>query len=277
MRVALVQHDIFWEDKGVNHAVVEDMITEAAIQPGTFVLLPELSDTGFSLNTTRIVDDQSLNWAKGLAKRLGIWLQHGYPAKAVSGATDKARNCAAVITPAGEVAGIYEKIHPFSFGREAESYAGGDKLVLGEVGELRANVCPLICYDLRFPELWRLAARQKAEVFTIGANWPASRQAQWRAMLIARAIENQAFVLAVNRVGSDPTLTYLGGSMIISPMGDVLAEARDQPVVLTAELDLASLRTWRAEFRALDDMHAELLGSINVEHFAGTPVAPSNP
>lgn len=125
-------------------------------------------------------------------------------------------------------------------------------------------MCPLICYDLRFPELWRLGAVEEADVFTIGASWPAARQQHWRALLIARAIENQAYVVAVNRIGDDPHIKYAGGSLIISPTGEVLAEAPagNVPIVLQAELDPAALRAWREKFPALADIHRELLGSI---------------
>ncbi len=123
----------------------------------------------------------------------------------------------------------------------------------------------LICYDLRFPELWRLAAIAGTEVFTIGASWPAARRHHWRQLLIARAIENQAFVVAANRIGDDPHLSYAGGSMVVSPTGEILAEAGDHEAVLRARLDLASLREWRRDFPALSDLHRDLLGSITVE------------
>jgi predicted amidohydrolase len=128
-----------------------------------------------------------------------------------------------------------------------------------------AAVCPLICYDLRFPELWRVAALAGAEVFTIGASWPEVRQAHWRALLIARAIENQAYVVGVNRVGRDPSHGYAGGSLIVAPDGEILAEGGRAPTVLVADLDLASLRAWRAEFPALRDVRPELIGSMNLD------------
>ncbi|MHC4422381.1 MAG: nitrilase-related carbon-nitrogen hydrolase, partial [Planctomycetota bacterium] len=142
-------------------------------------------------------------------------------------------------------------------------YAGGDTVVVRECDG--AAVCPLICYDLRFPELWRVAAVSGAEVFTIGASWPEPRQAHWRALLIARAIENQAYVVAVNRVGRDPSHRYAGGSMIIGPGGDIIAEAGPAPAVLTADLDLEALRRWREEFPALRDVRPELLGSMKLD------------
>ena len=128
-----------------------------------------------------------------------------------------------------------------------------------------AAVCPLVCYDLRFPELWRVAALAGAEVFTIGASWPEARQAHWRALLIARAIENQAYVVGVNRVGRDPSHQYRGGSMIVAPGGEIIAEAGREPTVVDAELDPEALRRWREEFPALQDVRPELIGSIKLD------------
>lgn len=262
MRIAAIQHDIVWESKPDNHATVERMLDEADIgrdDPRTFVLLPEMGDTGFSFNLDCIVDDQTLPWATELARRRSIWMQVGY---AVRADDDTGRNCASIINPDGAVVATYQKVHPFSYGREADYFTGGDHLCIADCDG--AIVSPLICYDLRFPELFRLAALAGAEVLTIGANWPSERQHHWRSLLIARAIENQAYLVAVNRVGSDPRLSYLGGSMIVSPTGEVLAEAKDVPTVLQAEIDLDSLRDWRRRFPALKDVHSELIGSIDV-------------
>ena len=260
MRVASVQFDIAWEDKPANHATVERMLQEARVAAGTLVLLPELFDTCFSFDLGAIVDDRSLDWARTLAGHLRIWLQIGY---AERGAEGKGRNCAAIISPDGELLGVYRKVHPFTYGREAEHYTGGRHLLIRPLEA--ASVCPMICYDLRFPELWRLGATAGAEVFTIGSNWPVARQSHWRALLIARAIENQAFVIAANRVGSDPNLEYAGGSIMVSPAGKVLAEAGTAAAVICADLDIAGLRRWRTEFPALRDMRRGLLGSIRLD------------
>ena len=256
-----MQFDIVWEDKRANHEIIEAMLREAAgrseVTPGTLVVLPELGDTGFSMNLDRIVDDQTIQWACDLARRLRIFLQVGY---AERGADGRGRNCAGIVDPRGELIATYRKVHPFSYGREAQFYSGGDRIVIARCGD--ALISPMICYDLRFPELWRLSALQGAEVFAIGASWPAARQHHWRALLMARAIENQAYVVAVNRIGADPHLKYAGGSIIISPKGEVLAEANDKAATLSAELDLESLRQWRREFPALRDVHRELLGEM---------------
>lgn len=260
MRVAAVQFDIVWEDKHANHRIIEDMLAAADIQKNTYVLLPELGDTGFSFAMDKIVDDRSLPWAQRLAQRMGIWLQPGF---AEYGPDGKGRNCAAIISPQGNVLGIYRKVHPFSYGSEAQHYRGGEELLLRSC--CGAVTCPMICYDLRFPELWRIAARSGAELFTIGASWPNARQTHWRALLIARAIENQAYVVSVNRIGVDPHVQYAGGSMIVSPTGEILAEATDSAIVLQADLDLDALHRWRNEFPALKDMRRQLLGSIPLD------------
>jgi predicted amidohydrolase len=265
MRFAAVQFDIAWEDKAANHRAIESMLDDAGVEPGTYVLLPELGDTGFSMNLDRIVDERSIAWAKEQARQRKIYLQAGFARlkSDVDPASPPGRNCAAIISPDGKLLGEYQKVHPFSYGKESRFYGGGDRLLLRRCGE--AVVCPMICYDLRFPELWRLAAIAGAEVFAIGASWPAERQDHWRSLIIARAIENQAFVVAVNRCGSDPHLQYAGGSLIVAPSGETLTAAGDQPQVISAQLDLASMRAWRAKFPALADVKEQLLGSIKLD------------
>ena len=263
MHIVGVQFDIVWEDKAANHRIVERMLRGGDVPAGSFVVLPELGDTGFSFDLERIADGATLPWARNLARELGVWLQAGH---AIRGDDGLGRNCASIVAPDGTVTGTYRKVHPFTFGHELKHFRGGDRLLIRRCGD--GAVCPLICYDLRFPELWRLAVRADdgaAEVFTIGASWPDARQAHWRSLLIARAIENQACVVGVNRTGADPHLSYAGGSIIISPTGAVLAEAGDEPGLVTAEVDLDALRRWRREFPALGDTRPELLGALEID------------
>ena len=262
MHVAAVQFDIAWEDKAANHQEIERMLDEAAIPEGALIVLPELGDTGFSFNLDVIVDDRTLTWATNLARKRRCFVQVGY---AVRGEDGKGRNCATVIDPEGALLGTYQKLHPFGYGaRETEFFTGGDHLTLCSCGDV--TVCPLVCYDLRFPELWRLAALADppAELFALGASWPDARQAHWRALLIARAIENQAFVIGVNRCGTDPYVSYAGGSLIVGPKGDILAEAGPEPAVLVAQLDVPDFRGWRRDFPALRDAKPHLLGVIDI-------------
>ena len=131
MRFAAVQFDIVWEDKPANHAIVEGMVNAAdpPLSTGSFVLLPELGDTGFSMNLDRIVDERSLEWARQLAKERGVFVQHGF-ARREAASGPPGRNCAAIISPDGTVLGEYQKVHPFSYGKEAQHYSGGDHLTI---------------------------------------------------------------------------------------------------------------------------------------------------
>ena len=260
MHVTIVQYDITWEDKAASQETMDSMLAEHPPVEGGLVLLPELGDVGFSFNIDRICDDASITWATRTARRYGCWVQHGHVERADDG---RGLNTATLVAPDGTIAGSYRKIHPFSYGGEASHYAAGDRLLLRNVEG--ACLCPFICYDLRFPEAWRLARRAGAEIFTIGASWPAERTAHWRALLIARAIENQSFVLACNRTGSDPHLSYAGNSMIISPRGEVIAEADDSSVVLQARIDLEEVRSWRDTMRCQDDVVEGFLGGIEVD------------
>lgn len=266
MRAHLVQSDIVWENHRTNHERVEAMLARAPIAPGDFVLLPEMFDTGFSLEVERTADSsgRSRAFVARLARTLGVTIQAGITMRAPSG---KGLNRAVIVGPSGEPLAEYDKIHPFSFGRESERFEGGGAVVvfewqmahstggMGRGSELPSGprVCPAICYDLRFPELFRRGLSLGAEVFALGANWPTSRVSHWRALLIARAIENQAFVLGANRCGSDPHLEYPGASIVIDPRGRVLAEAGAGEEVLSVEIDPAAVREWRATFPAWRD------------------------
>ena len=267
--VLAIQHDIRWEDKAATHARVEAMLSDAAPAPGTLVVLPELFDTGFSLRLVAVTDGRTLPWASSIARRHRVWLLVGHGERATDGL---GRNCATLIAPDGVSLGCYEKVHPFGIGGERRAYGAGSRLALLRVGGLL--LCPLICYDLRFPELWRLAAMAGAEAFLIGASWPNRRQHHWRALCIARAIENQAYVVAVNRVGTDPSLAYAGGSLIVSPRGEVLSEGGDEEQILTATLDPEVVRTWRTEFPALRDAVPAHLGRIDIRQIDAAAVEP---
>jgi predicted amidohydrolase len=161
-----------------------------------------------------------------------------------------------VISPRGDLLLEYAKVHPFSFGREPERFEGGSEVAtyLWESGGQTLRVAPAICYDLRFPELFRLGLLKGAEAFAIGANWPDARQHHWRSLVIARAIENQAFVLAVNRTGRDPNLNYVGGSIAVGPRGDILGELGPEEAVLSVEVNPREVLAWREKFPAWRDI-----------------------
>jgi omega-amidase len=260
MHLAALQYDIAWENPTESRRRMAALLDRAALPAGSAVVLPELGDVGFTLNVAGVTPSSLPAWAAAEAKARGIYVAAGYPALGPDG---MGRNECVVARPDGTLATPYAKVHPFGVGRETEAYRGGTRLSLVRVGDFTA--CPLICYDLRFPELWRLAMRAGANLFLIGASWPAARQHHWRSLLIARAIENQAYVVASNRTGNDPSLAYAGGSMIIAPTGDVLAEGGASDAVITADADRATLDAWRQKFPALADCRAAHLGAIDVD------------
>jgi predicted amidohydrolase len=148
----------------------------------------------------------------------------------------------------------YAKIHPFTFGGEHRVYTGGDRVVTAAIDGVR--VTPFVCYDLRFPEPFRLAA-DETDLFALVANWPEARREHWRTLLRARAIENLCYVAGVNRVGDGGKLHYTGDSAVISPWGEVLAEGDASDSVLVADVDPAVVRDARARFPALADRRPE--------------------
>jgi omega-amidase len=252
VKIFCCQPDIAWEDKSANHAKVRAMLEQAAPPRGSLVLLPEMFATGFSMNIAGISDEpgrETQQFLAGLARDMGIHLVGGIVTRAPDG---RGRNEAVVLDPAGNEVTRYRKIHPFTFGGESKHYEAGARLRVFDWES--AKVCPFVCYDLRFPEVFRAGMRGGAEAFAVIANWPSARHEHWVTLLKARAIENQAYVAAVNRCGSDPKLHYCGQSMIIDPRGRVLADAGEQERVIDAEVDLEDLLAWRREFPVLQDM-----------------------
>jgi predicted amidohydrolase len=201
--------------------------------------------------------EHTTEWLSSLASRHGVWIQAGF-----GEVVDEAlvANSVAIMAPTGERKALYRK--NFLFPSERHAFVGGDEIVLVDLGD--AILCPLICYDLRFPELWRLAALAGAEVFTVSSAWPEVRHAHWRALLVARAVENQAVVVACNRTGTDPSQRYAGGSTAITELGERAFEADASECVLSHEFSRASLHAWREKFGALRDARTSLLGSIRV-------------
>ena len=260
MQLIALQYAPAWEDKARTHAHVEAMLESTRPEPGDLVVLPEMGDTGWSFNFDAVIPGDTPAWAADTARRFQIHLQVGY---AEMGRDEKALNCTVIARPDGTLGPVYRKIHPFSFGNETEHFQGGDAVVVDPLPE--AVVCPTICYDLRFPEIYRLGAIAGAEVMTVIASWPRARAAHWKALAIARAIENQAYVVAVNRTGRDPTFTYGGGSLVISPLGDVLDEGDSEECAVIGTFDRAALDEWRSRFPALSDLHRGLLGQPSLE------------
>jgi predicted amidohydrolase len=262
MHAHLIQLDIQWEDRHANFERVRRLLDAVRTNPADLILLPEMFDSGFSLNVEKTADTagETAAFLASLAKERRCFVHAGTTATASTADQSKqGRNRALTFSPAGDLISTYDKLHPFTYGREGERFARGNRIETWQLPRPHSHspavVCPVVCYDLRFPELFRAGLARGTSVFTVVANWPAGRREHWRALLIARAIENQAIVLGVNRCGKDPHLSYLGGSIAVDAQGHVIADAGENEGVLSVELDFDRLDRWRAEFPAWKDQH----------------------
>jgi predicted amidohydrolase len=249
MHLAAIQFDIAWEDADANFEKVRALLKSSPPPPGSLVALPEMFTSGFSMNVAAITPDYGRvveKFCRETAERFKVALVAGLPVR--SGAACK--NEALVVGPSGDILGRYHKIHPYA--QERNHYVAGTGIVTFAYGDF--TVAPFICYDLRFPESFRAAAARGANVIVVIASWPAPRIEHWVTLARARAIENQSYVLAVNRVGDDPNNQHPGRSLIVDFRGNVLADAGGEETIITAPTDVGALRAYRREFPFLADM-----------------------
>jgi omega-amidase len=248
LEIALLQQDIAWENVSENHRRAARLLEGAATGGARLAILPEMFSTGFSMDAGRLAQapgGASEAFLEMQARTLDLWIIASIP----QAGTPRPRNMAMVVSPKGVVA-QYAKIHPFSYAGEHKHYEAGDRVVTVSVDGLR--VTPLVCYDLRFPEPFRVAAAE-TDLFVVVANWPELRRDHWRTLLRARAIENQAYVAGVNRVGDGDNLHYTGESAVIAPLGETLVEGGSEEGVLLASIDPDAVARLRARFPALED------------------------
>jgi len=276
MKVALVQFDIAWEDVAENHRRVAARLKEAASDGARLALLPEMFPTGFSMDASRIAQPrggETESFLRRIAAELSLWIIGSIPESGVERTpgmsvgetpgvsvgethgtkTPAPRNTALVVSPGGEVV-RYSKIHPFTYAGEHRHYAAGERIVTVAVDGVR--VTPFVCYDLRFPEPFRFAARE-TDLFVVVANWPETRRAHWQTLLRARAIENLAYVAGVNRVGDGGKLHYAGDSALIDPWGEAIVVGDDADRVLVGNVDPMKVAEARAKFPVLEDVRTE--------------------
>jgi len=252
MNAVCVQLDIAWEDKQANFAKVRSLLAAADVPRGALIVLPEMFSTGFSMDVEAVCESRERpaeGFLAALAADCGSAVLGGVVTRAADG---RGQNEALLVGPDGGPIARYVKMHPFSYAGETEHYAPGDGPVVARYGGM--TLSPLVCYDLRFPEAFRAAAAGGAELLVVIANWPEPRADHWRTLLRARAIENQAYVIGVNRTGADPNARYAGGSVVVDPRGRIVADAGDAERTISAQLDPAALRDYRREFPALKDM-----------------------
>jgi omega-amidase len=246
LRVSLLQQPLAWHDPAANRAHFEALLVPLAGHTD-LVVLPETFTTGFSMEVERLGEPAggpSVEWLRRLAGALDavitgsvITLEDGHYYNRLLWAT-----------PAGELR-QYDKRHLFRMGREHQHFTPGG--MAWSVAWRGFRICPLVCYDLRFPVFSRRRPELDYDLLLYVANWPAARADAWRQLLRARAIENQAYVVGVNRVGADGRgVPYAGDSAALDFLGKTLADAAGLAAVLTVELPLAALTAYRAGFPA---------------------------
>ena len=261
MKVYGIQADLQWEDKNENFTKIRTLLDNEKIEADSLIVLPETFATGFSMNlkvTTMNEPDQTESFLSGLAKDKSCWVTGGLVEPATDG--QKGINSSLSFSPDGQKLCSYGKIHPAAFFGEDKVHKPGDRVEVFPLNDFR--VCPLVCYDLRFPELFRIGMQKGANLFIVIACWPKERIDHWVSLLKARAIENQAYVVGVNRVGSDPETEFGGRSLVIDPMGETLTDAGRDESVAQAELDLNRLDAWREKFPVLKHARPAFLPEI---------------
>ncbi len=235
-----------------NLATAEQMISQAASRDSDLVLLPELWSTGYDLANAA---DYAAELGTGMFEQLAESARANSIAvfgSILEGHGDQVMNCATYHDAAGELRGVYRKIHLFRLFDEHKWLGEGLRPTVMDLPWGRAGLS--ICYDLRFPELFRrYAVADGAKLMLICAEWPLVRVQHWRALLIARAIENQCFVVAANSCGDTGGTVFAGHSMVIDPWGKVLLEAAEDEALLTAEIDLDEVDRVRQQIPIFED------------------------
>jgi omega-amidase len=254
-RTTLLQTSLLWENKKQNLAMLDQWLSGIK-QPTDLIILPEMFSTGFSMNTT-FADDmtgETISWMQQHAQRLNTPICGSLMMKE----GEHFVNRFIWMDPFGEML-FYDKRHLFRMGHEHDHFEAGNKrLIIDYKGW---KLFPVVCYDLRFPVWLRRTPAFDYDVLIIVANWPERREHHWRTLLQARAIENQSYVFAVNRVGTDGNnVSHSGWSGIVSPKGEWLLEMENREEMRTMAVEKSLLMDWRTSFPAADDADIFSLG-----------------
>ena len=257
MKVATIQTNIIWQDQAANLENFQNKILSSQ-DDVDLILFPETCSTGFTINSVRFAEDQNgatESFFIQSAIRKNCYVGGGWIEKNPDG---HPFNTFSIASPDGKILGRYRKLHPFSFAGEDKNFSSGAKLVRLDVLGFCASL--LICYDLRFPEIFRKTAGQ-TDLYIVIANWPEDRIDAWDTLLKARAIENLAFVLGVNRIGNAGVKNFIshnGHSSLYSPSGKNLFDISEDERILYAEISLDDLKIFRDRFPFLNDRRKEL-------------------
>ncbi|AGA57927.1 MAG: carbon-nitrogen family hydrolase [Thermobacillus sp.] len=257
MRISLVQMHVDAGSPEANFGRAAERMEQAAADKPDLIVLPEMWNTGYALEVIGTIADpageRTKAFASDFSRRHGVNVIAGSIAERRE---DGVYNTIRIFGRDGEPAGEYDKIHLFRLMDEEKHLRPGQRIGLAEIDGVRAGV--MICYDIRFPELARTLALAGARLLVVPAEWPHPRLEHWRTLLRARAIENQMYVAACNRVGSSNGTDFSGHSMIIDPWGEIVAEAGEEETILTAEIDLELVEDVRRRIPVFEDRRPAL-------------------
>lgn len=248
LKIALVQTDLYWENPTANLAMLEEKIA-ALTESVDLIVLPEMFTTGFTMNPAPVAEPMNLTtfkWMRQMAAQTGAVLTGSFVAKE----GQKYFNRLLWMQPDGGY-DYYDKRHLFRMAQEHECYTAGTRRIIKELKGWR--ICPLICYDLRFP-VWARNVQMEYDLLLYVANWPAVRSQVWNTLLQARAIENLSYVVGVNRVGEDANaIPYSGDSALIDFKGEVVFRKINEEGIYVHTLTKEPLTAFRERFPAYLD------------------------
>lgn len=265
MKIALISLNQQWKDKDANFSRCVDFVQQSHKFGCELVIFPEMTLTGYSLDTEAIsepIEDSNtlLRFSK-LAKEYELSIIFG--ASLTKPSAVKSNNCLCLALANGDARVIYTKIHPFSFAGEDKAFSSGDRLGTMTIGELDFGAS--ICYDLRFPEIYS-AMSPTCNAGIIIACWPAKRIEHWRTLLVARAIENQFYMLGVNCTGIDgEKIIYEKSSLVVSPSGEVFSALYSNEEIDIYNIDLSETDRYRRQFPTVSDKRYRLYRDL-MEH-----------
>lgn len=252
MKIGLFQYSPEWEDKETNKKKILEILIQAK-SSFDLIVFPEMTLTGFSMKTSLaepfdVNESPTLKFFTEIAKDSKTSIVAGF----IEQENEKVFNTLFFVNSSGEIVGKYRKIHLFSFAKEDKFYSAGNKPVIVDNQNLKIGLS--ICYDLRFPELFRVYAKSKVDLIINIANWPVTRVDHYVHLLKSRAIENQCFVIGVNRVGYGGKEFYDGRSSVFDPMGNEIVCVKDEEILIEVEIDLTQIENVREKFPFLDDI-----------------------
>jgi predicted amidohydrolase len=247
LSVSLIQTDLYWEDKNRNLAMLEEKIM-GITEKTNLVILPEMFSTGFSMKPSILaesMDGETIAWMKKMAISKKIIVT----GSVIIEENGHFFNRLIWMLPNGTL-GYYDKRHLFAFAGEDQHYSAGSKRLITSVNGWKINL--QICYDLRFPVWARQQSKNETPEFDLliyVANWPERRNHAWKTLLMARAIENQSYVIGVNRVGMDGNqMNHSGDSMLVDPLGNILFTKEQTELIYHFELQKEQLNDIRNKF-----------------------------